>query len=131
MRTARILKNFRHLSKTTLFQIIYMLFCTFTLTHWAGCGFYFLARWQVSTLPAKYTLHCGIMGHPSLLAPMFTILWVTVRHGHKTTVIMKTQFVTALYVLSIASGQDIMSSPCCKCACCKCIPVPADKVRWS
>jgi hypothetical protein len=50
MRTARILKNFRHLSQTTLFQIIYMLFCTFTLTHWAGCGFYFLARWQVNSL---------------------------------------------------------------------------------
>jgi hypothetical protein len=47
MRTARILKNFHHLANKTVFQIGYMLFCSFTLAHWAACGFYFLARWEV------------------------------------------------------------------------------------
>ena len=47
MRTARILKNFHHLSKTTAFKLLYMLFCTFTLAHWAACGFFFLALWEV------------------------------------------------------------------------------------
>lgn len=55
MRTARILKNFRHLSKTTLFQLAYMLFCVYTLAHWAACGFYFLARWQVRSLTSGCT----------------------------------------------------------------------------
>lgn len=47
MRTARIIKNFHQLSKTTAFQLSYVLFCTFTLAHWAACGFFFLARWEV------------------------------------------------------------------------------------
>lgn len=47
MRTARIIKNFHKLSKTTAFQLAYLLFSTFTLAHWAACGFFFLARWEV------------------------------------------------------------------------------------
>jgi hypothetical protein len=44
---ARIIKNFHHLSKTTAFQLLYILFCVFTLAHWAACGFFFLASWEV------------------------------------------------------------------------------------
>lgn len=47
MRTARVIKKFHQLSKTTAFQLSYVLFCTFTLAHWAACGFFFLARWEV------------------------------------------------------------------------------------
>lgn len=47
MRTARVIKNFHQLSKTTAFQLMYVLFSTFTLAHWAACGFFYLARWEV------------------------------------------------------------------------------------
>ena len=47
MRTARILKNAHHLSKTTAFKLLYVLFCTFTISHWAACGFFLLAMWEV------------------------------------------------------------------------------------
>eukprot|EP00892_Ulva_mutabilis_P002121 jgi/Ulvmu1/1190/UM108_0018.1 len=53
MRTARIIKKFHQLSKTTAFQLSYVLFCTFTLAHWAACGFFFLARWEIDNIGAN------------------------------------------------------------------------------
>lgn len=47
LRVGRLMKNFEKLSQSPAFKVLYVVMTCFMFTHWAGCGFFLLARWQV------------------------------------------------------------------------------------
>lgn len=59
LRIRRLLRSFKMVSQSPVFKIFYVVLGCFMFTHWAGCGFFFFARWEVRPLGL------GFSGAPS------------------------------------------------------------------